>query len=104
MADESGKTFLFSLTNKDKFRLENKKYAINRSSSTSYGPAFGNGWDLFIRDKANTSKNSGGRINTSFVNENYTAENKEAKFLGTAKENINCKLKEWEVWKIEFGN
>ena len=86
---------MFSLTNKDKFSLKNKKYAINRSSSTSYGPAFGIGWDLFIRDKANANVSSGGRINSSFVNVNYTTEDKESRFLGTQKGNCNCKLNEW---------
>lgn len=52
--DESGESFIFSLTNQDKFSLKRKKEAIFAYEMN--GPVFGgcgNGYDLYIYNKAN---------------------------------------------------
>ena len=67
------KSFLFSLTNGDKFNLINNDKAIFNHSSC--GPLFGDGHDLIICDKANTN-NSSGNINSAYKNEKYQYNNK----------------------------
>ena len=50
-ADLTGESFLFSLTNKDKFTLQEKDKAI--WNHINYGPIFGSGADFSICDEAN---------------------------------------------------
>ena len=49
--DDNLKSFLFSLTHGDKFRLINKEKAIY--SDENYGPIFGDRSDLIINKNAN---------------------------------------------------
>ena len=65
--DESGKSFIFSLTNNHKFTLDKSKDALY--THTNLGPAFGDSNpDFFIWDFADTQKNSCTIINRSYVN------------------------------------
>ena len=53
--------FIFSLRNKEglgpfKSNVTNPSQAIYRSSGS--GPVFGNGWDIYIADNANSNTNS----------------------------------------------
>ena len=48
------KTFIFSLTHGDKFKLINRDKAL--FFDDNYGPIFGDRSDLLISDKANTNK------------------------------------------------
>ncbi len=57
LKDESGSSFIFSLSNNHKFVLDKSKDAICQHSG--YGPIFGNNFpDFYICDSANTSKYS----------------------------------------------
>ena len=51
-------SFIFSLTNNQKFELNDQfhKNAIYRN--TSYGPTFGSGHDLYIADQCKSNNNS----------------------------------------------
>ena len=64
--DETGKSFIFSLTNNDKFilkQIENTIYQL-----VDCGPIFGQN-DFYISEAANTSSNnSRTHINTSYFN------------------------------------
>ena len=95
MKDDSGSSFIFSLTNNHKFKLNKAKDAIYQSNSI--GPTFGNGNpDFYINDNANTS-NSYAMINNSYVNSYYTAGNGDSytNFTGNTDKTPNFKTKEW---------
>ena len=64
--DDSMSTFLFSLTENDKFELTNKFQAVYQYSE--YGPLFGAGTDLVIYDKANKNNYSSANINHTYKN------------------------------------
>jgi hypothetical protein len=49
--DINGTSFIFSLTNKDKFLLSDKSKAIKNRPDR--GPVFGYGYDLLINNNAN---------------------------------------------------
>jgi hypothetical protein len=94
--DESGSSFIFSLSNNHKFVLDKSKDAIQQNSCT--GPVFGNGVpDFYICDSANTNKISSARINQSYLNENYNAGDGESymKFTGNSKKSHHYRAKEW---------
>ena len=65
VSDDSMTSFLFSLTEGDKFELTTKDNAVYHHSG--YGPTFGGGHDLVICDKSNT--------NNSYANINHTYKN-----------------------------
>jgi hypothetical protein len=94
--DESGSSFIFSLSNNHKFVLDKSKDAIYQSSVT--GPFFGNGDpDFYICDSANTSKSSYAIINQSYWNTNYKAGDGESymKLLGNPDKSHLYLAKEW---------
>jgi hypothetical protein len=93
--DESGSSFIFSLSNNHKFFLNKSKDAIQQHFS--YGPCFGDGGnDFFIANYANTN-NSYAKINQSYFNENYRAGDGESytKFTGNPDKSGYYKAKEW---------
>jgi hypothetical protein len=94
ISDYSSHTFVFSLTNKHKFILEQHEHAIQTGSED--GPRFGNGADLVIKDKANENSNSYANIGTSYTHPRYTYKNIESYkyFSGDDKTN-RFKTKEW---------
>lgn len=51
--DESGQSFLFSLSNKDKLILQDKDKAVGHYNNNDYGPYFGSGCDFCISQKSN---------------------------------------------------
>ena len=59
-------SFIFSLTEGDKFELKNKTQAVRHYPN--YGPIFGSGGDLYICNEPNTNNFSRGNINSSYVN------------------------------------
>ena len=59
-------SFLFSLTESDKFELTIKDKAVYHNRD--YGPRFGGGANLHICDKANTNNSSYGKINSTYKN------------------------------------
>lgn len=67
--DQSMKSFVFSLTEGDKFKLISGDYAIGFNSG--FGPLFGCGHDLCIGDKANKQVSSHANINLTYKNEKY---------------------------------
>jgi len=69
LSDESMTSFLFSLTEGDKFELTDKAHAAFHHSG--YGPVFGRGYDLCIHDKANTNNSSRANINCTYKNSKY---------------------------------
>ncbi len=91
--DFTGESFIFSLTNKDKFRLSQSKHAIFDNSK--YGPAFGDGCDLCIGHNANTNNESYAKINNIYTNSKYTKNECSSwqKFLGNPLPSF--KVREW---------
>ena len=103
LKDESGSSFIFSLSNNHKFVLDKSKDAIQQHSGT--GPLFGGcSPDFYICDSANTSNSSYALINQSYLNENYKAGDGESymKFTGNPNKSYNYRAKDWEVWGLEF--
>ncbi len=101
--DESGSSFIFSLSNNHKFVLDKSKDAIYNASSI--GPAFGNGGpDFYICDSANKTNSSYAEINKSYFNDNYKAGDGEShmKFTGSPDKSSSYQAKEWEVWGVEL--
>ena len=96
LKDESGSSFIFSLSNNHKFVLDKSKDAIYQSSF--HGPIFGNGDpDFYICGSANTNKSSYAKINKSYLNENYKAGDEESsmKFTGNPDNSYHYQVKEW---------
>jgi hypothetical protein len=61
--------FIFSLrrsgnSNKERFNVTNPNYAIY--SYSSYGPIFGAGYDICVRDNSNTNENSNSNFGYSY--------------------------------------
>ena len=85
-------SFLFSLTENDKFNLVNNEKAV--WNHLNCGPEFGDGEDLKISDKANTNYSSKGQINKAYKNQKYEGNQNKAweKFTGNA-ESFNFKVK-----------
>ena len=70
LRDESGESFIFSLTNNHKFTVDKSNVAIYQHISE--GPYFGDSHpDLYISSNANTCARSWSKINRSYSNENY---------------------------------
>lgn len=67
-------SFIFSLTEGDKFELKEKDNAVYHYSV--YGPTFGGGHDLCISDKANTNNSCYGNVNKAYKNSKYRYGNK----------------------------
>ncbi len=102
LKDESGSSFIFSLSNNHKFVLDKSKDAIQQNSL--YGPCFGDGGnDFYIANSANT-QNSYALINKSYFNENYKAGDGESymKFTGNPDKTHFYQTKDWEAWALEF--
>jgi hypothetical protein len=96
LKDESGSSFIFSLSNNHKFILDKKKDAIYQNACT--GPIFGNGSpDFYICDSANTNNGSYAEINQSYLNENYKLGDGEShmKFTGSPDKSSSYQAKEW---------
>ena len=91
--------FVFSLTNNHKFTLtQNPQCCL--SFDDSYGPIFGDGHDFCIQDKANENNISYTIIGKSYTNPNYTqGDSKSDERFGGGE---NFKIKEWELWKVNF--
>jgi hypothetical protein len=91
--DFTGESFIFSLTNKDKFRLSQSKEAIYDNSK--YGPTFGDGYDLYIGHNANTNNESYAKINNIYTNSKYTKNEDSSwqKFLGNP--HPSFRVREW---------
>ena len=67
LKDESGSSFIFSLTNNHKFTLDKSKYATYTHHTN--GPTFGNDLpDFYISNYANTTNNQYAKLNRSYVN------------------------------------
>jgi hypothetical protein len=101
-ADNSKESFIFSLSHNDKFTLQKPEQAILNGSS--YGPRFGAGADLDICEWANSSNKSSANICWSYHNEKYKYNDKLSleRFHGDTTGSANFKIKEWEVWAVEF--
>lgn len=76
VSDYAGHSFIFSLTNRHKFVLEQHEHAIQ--TGVEDGPRFGNGADLVIKDKANENNNSYANICTSYTHPRYIYKNSES--------------------------
>jgi hypothetical protein len=100
--DESGESFVFSLSNKDKFIQQDPDKGVKHYNSNSFGPIFGND-DFYICQKSD-GNNSGGFINRSYINNKYKKDDKESSHIFNGNpEGLNTfRVKEWEVWQIEF--
>jgi hypothetical protein len=98
--DESGSSFIFSLSSNEKLVLDKSKTAIYRCSP--HGPLFGDGnSDLGISAAGSDCWSLVGR---SYTNENYKS-NQESygKFNGNPGNYYYFGIKKWEVWQILFS-
>ena len=75
--------FLFSLTNKHKKPCKMK---INRKENrcaiycySGYGPTFGGGHDIYVKDNANTTSGSYSRLGSTYKHSQFAAGTNEAK-------------------------
>ncbi len=94
-------SFLFSLTHNDKLSLKDPNRAICNGSSN--GPSFGEGADLMIKNRGNENMCIA-EIGISYQNHNYKAKSKAGyeRFTGNPNNSAYFRVKEWEVWKVEF--
>lgn len=100
-ADNEGKSFIFSLSNGEKYTCSDNKHATY--SCSEYGPTFGYGnSDFQINDESNT-KTSNFSIGNSYSNGKINEKNQAAwtEFSG-ATEQYKTTIKEWEVYEITF--
>jgi hypothetical protein len=68
-ADNLKESFIFSLTNNDKFTLRTQERAAFHCSI--YGPTFGLGFDLHVCDKADSQNNSSAKVCRIYNNDDY---------------------------------
>ena len=74
IADDTNKSFIFSLTNADKFNLTKKEQTIYRhTDNVGYGPTFGSGHDIRIVNKSHEA-NCSAAIGACYTNANYEAD------------------------------
>ena len=71
--------------------MASKEKAVYHNSD--FGPTFGNGYDLYICDKANTSSCSSAYINSSYKNSNYQQGDKESFLRFSGGESYTFKVK-----------
>ena len=71
--DHNRETFLFSISNEEKYVQINTEYGIYGNSS--YGPTFGGGHDLYIADHCDTAEN------TSYFNFGYSYNTEDRKYV-----------------------
>ncbi len=102
-ADNSKESFIFSLSNNDKFSLQKPENAI--LNAQGFGPIFGGGGDLRVCDKANSLNGNYTNICFSYRNEKYKFNDKASleRFNGDSTGSFNLKIKEWEVWAVEWA-
>ena len=97
--DYNESSFIFSVTENEKFRLENKYRAIKRyvDYSKIY---FGNG-ELLIRNSAHIDYNYSTLAGRVYENPKFT--DNEASYLKfNGNTSPNFRIKEWEVFQVEF--
>mgnify|MGYP003690173779 CR=1 FL=1 len=103
-SDKKGFTFLFSLTNEDKYSLTNNKKAFEITPIGS-GPSFGDK-DFSIGNNASTMQTSRFDLGNTFqIPEKYESKQEAIKSFIGAKGNekqVNSmiRLKEWEVFQV----
>jgi hypothetical protein len=71
-ADNTGKSFLFSLKNPR--NTEPKIFPLSKPDAaiycgSSYGPIFGNGWDIYVGNNCDQGANSGTALGRSYTND-----------------------------------
>jgi hypothetical protein len=94
--------FIFSLrrsgnSNKERFNVTYPNYAIY--SDSSYGPVFGDGVDIFVKDSSNTNENSYSNIGHSYqLPKNITFESVEAQSYLSG--SYRWKTTEIEVYQV----
>ena len=85
-ADNLKESFIFSLTNNDKFTLGIREYAV--LNGRAWGPTFGIGFDLHVCDKADSQNNSYAKVCRIYDNNNYIYNDVESwkRFTGSSAE------------------
>ena len=99
-ADKTDRSFLFSLSLNEKYELVRPMNTIYCRSD--FGPTFGGGYDLHISNSCQNNTYSHSDFPHSYNNGKYK-NNAETyrKFHGNS-EGTNMKIKEWEVFKVNF--
>jgi hypothetical protein len=98
VADKNKQTFIFSLTLMEKYELNLVQFAINCTGEK--GPIFGC-CDICIVDKANKEKSSAEFPISFNINKKYHRGD-QASFAFTGHPKGQYRIKEWEVFKVEF--
>jgi hypothetical protein len=96
--DDRRESFLFTIRNPH--NISSRKFALSNPSQAilcypSYGPTFGNGWDIHVADNSNSNTNSYSNLGSGYVND--TGVNGREVFTGEC----NFTVKEIEVFTIE---
>jgi hypothetical protein len=96
--DISGQSFLFSLTDGEKFTLKKKKMALLMMKNwISFGSD-----DLSISDKANVSDNYACMKQETYRCRAYGKGTKNAYLKFTGSESSTFRVSEWEAWRVEM--
>lgn len=103
VADNSMESFIFSLSQNDKLIMQEPGSAIYNGQN--YGPIFGGGDDLSVRDHANSNDSSYANICHNYHNKKYKLGDKASweRFHGGATGSNQFKIRDWEVWKVEWA-
>lgn len=96
--DTERKSFLFSLTNKEKY--PNVQTMYGNYGNLNYGPTFGGGHDFYISANSSTTNTSYFNFPHSYNNGKYVAGlAAQTAFCGSTT-NYNARVMEWEVFHI----
>lgn len=96
--DNTGSSFLFSLSRKEKMRLVEPSRAI--ANDSKFGPVFGSGHDFAISDGADKYAHSSSEFPSSYSNSHPQ---ETTRSLSGAKHGAHFKIIEWEVYEVLFG-
>lgn len=101
--DSTYKSFTFSITNNHKL-VSDASSTNHQYCSSQAGPVFGDGPEILVADKCNQNFDSHSNVNYRYKNNNYKNGYPESwKLFTGAQQNYKFKVKEYEVWKIEFA-
>ena len=102
LTDEEGKTFLFSLSLKQKMDCQVQDKSIYNHSS--FGPTFGSGHDISIRNQCNNNRDSVTNFPTSYNFTDNKYKNNQysyAVFSGQTDGN-GYKVQDYEVYEVVY--
>ncbi len=100
VCDDTGASFIFSISNNETFRLINKSGAIYRYGSKDK-IRFGSD-EFTLGDRANMGHNCYTSLNSYYNNANYIDGDVNSYLRMNGNNTDQFTTKEWEVWKVDF--